>query len=76
MVLGIDDFLFLRWLALRLKDRAERTMYDQEAIKEAIREIGEKYEAGEISEEEYHKREKRLLEALQSAREYWARKGE
>lgn len=74
MVLGIDDILFLKWLASKLKDQAERTMYDQEAIKEAIREIGEKYEAGEISEEEYRQGEKRLLEALQSAREYWARK--
>lgn len=70
----IDDILmspvnFTVWLAKKIKDQAEKELYDVEALKEALEELRERYEAREVSLEEFQRREDRLLKTLQEARE-------
>lgn len=71
----IDDILmspvnFTVWLAKKIKDQAEKELYDVEALKAALEELREQHEAGELSDKEFQQREDRLLKSLQEAREY------
>ncbi len=71
----IDDILmspvnFTVWLAKKIKDQAEKELYDVDVLKAALEELRERHEAGELSDKEFQQREDRLLKSLQEAREY------
>ncbi|MBI1953448.1 MAG: gas vesicle protein GvpG [Candidatus Omnitrophica bacterium] len=70
----IDDILmspvnFTVWLAERVKEQAEKQLYDVEALKAALEELREQHDSGELSNQEFERREDRLLKTLQEARE-------
>ena len=65
----IDDILLaplkgVIWVAEKVKEVAEQELYDEGRIKEKLMELQLKLELEEISEEEYKKEEKELLERL------------
>lgn len=71
----IDDILmspvnFTVWLAKKIKDHAEKELYDVEVLKSALEELREQHEAAELSDKEFEQREDLLLKSLQEAREY------
>lgn len=71
----IDDILMSPvtmtvWLARKVKEQAERQLYDVEALKAGLEVLREMHEAGELSDEEFMKKEERLLKTLQEAMAY------
>lgn len=65
----LDDILLapvngLVWLAQKIDEVVKKETSDQGRIKEKLMEIQLKFELDEITEEEYNKREKELLEQL------------
>ena len=77
----IDDLLmspvnFTVWLAEKIKEQAEKTLYDVEALKAALEELREQHDSGELSDQEFERKEDRLLKTLQEAREHEKAKAE
>jgi len=77
----IDDILmspvnFTVWLAEKIKEQAEKTLYDVEALKAALEELREQHDSGELSDQEFERKEDRLLKTLQEAREHEKAKAE
>jgi len=77
----IDDILlspvnFTVWLAEKIKEQAEKTLYDVEALKAALEELREQHDSGELSDQEFERKEDRLLKTLQEAREHQKAKTE
>ena len=75
MAFLIDDILLApillaNWLGENLKDAAEKELTDEARIQEEILELQMCFEIGEISEEEYQRKEAKLMKRLQWAREY------
>ena len=71
----LDDILLspvklTLWLAEKIKEQADAEMHDVGKIKEALAQLQEKYDASQLSEEEFYKQEARWLERLQAAQEY------
>ena len=66
-VLGGPKLVFC--LARSLADRAMTEMLDEAPVRAELAEVQERYDAGEVEEEEYDLREKELLERLSSIRE-------
>ena len=70
----IDDILLaplkgVIWLAEQIKEVADRELLDDEdKIKEKLMESQFKFELDQITEEEYKKQEKELLERLDAIR--------
>lgn len=70
----IDDILLaplkgVIWVAEKVKEIAERELYDEGRIKERLMELQFQFELyDEISEEEYKKQEKELLARLDAIR--------
>ena len=58
------------WLAEKIKEQADAEMHDVGKIKEALAQLQEKFDAGQLSEEEFYKQEAKWLERLQAAQEY------
>jgi len=75
---GIEDLIFpilmpfkgIAWLADKLKEAAEAELYDEGKVKEELLNLQMRLEAGEISEEEYYKKETELLERLEVIRKH------
>ena len=75
---GIEDLLFpplipikgLAWIAEKLKETAEAEFYDEGKVKEALLNLQIRLEVGEISEDEYSKKEAELLERLEAIRKH------
>lgn len=69
----VDDILFsplkgLIWLGVKLKEITDRELSDEGIIKERLMKLQLDFELDEISEEEYIKKEKELLERLDAIR--------
>ena len=69
----IDDILLsplkgVIWLGEKLNELVEKEFSDEGRIKEKLMEVQLKFELDEISEEEYNKQEKELLERLDAIR--------
>jgi len=69
----IDDILLaplkgVIWIGEKLNEIAEKEFSDEGRIKEKLMELQLKFEMDEISEEEYNRQEKELLERLNAIR--------
>ncbi|MEK7735505.1 MAG: gas vesicle protein GvpG [Nitrospirota bacterium] len=69
----IDDILLaplkgLIWIGEKINEVSEKEFSDEGLIKEKLMELQLKFELDEISEEEYNKQEKELLERLDAIR--------
>ena len=69
----IDDILLaplkgVIWLGKKINEVVEREVSDEGRIKEKLMELQLRFELDEISEEEYKKQEKELLERLDTIR--------
>lgn len=75
---GLGDLIFpflipikgLAWIAEKLKETAEVELYDEGKVKEELFNLQMRLEAGEISEEEYNKKEPEILERLEAVRKH------
>lgn len=73
MAFIIDDILlsplkFTVWIAAKLRDSAYQEMTDESRVHEDLLALQMRYEIGEISEEEYEKKEPGLMERLEAIR--------
>ena len=76
--LGLFDLVFpwfipvkgVVWIASKLKKTAEEDVTDEGRIQEQLLELQMRFEMDEISEQEYDRREDRLMEELESIRKY------
>lgn len=69
----IDDILLaplkgIIFLGKKIKEVADKELFDEGRLKQNLMELQMKLEMEEISEEEYQKREKELLERLEAVR--------
>jgi len=69
----IDDILLaplkgVIWIGEKLNELVEKEFSDEGRIKEKLMELQLKFEMDEISEEEYNRQEKELLERLNAIR--------
>jgi hypothetical protein len=69
----IDDILLaplkgVIWVGKKVNEIIEEELSDEGRIKEKLMELQLKFELDEISEEEYNKQEKELLERLDAIR--------
>jgi len=70
MAFILDDLLALPLkgglaLVKKIRDMAEDELYNPEKIKEALSQLNEAYETGEIEKEEFQKLEAKLLQRLE-----------
>ena len=63
-----------RWVLQTLVDEAERRYYDPAAIRQQMADLEAQHRAGQITDEEFDRREEELLERLIEARQYQQRK--
>ena len=76
--IGLLDLLFpffipikgLVWIGQKLEDTAEQDLTDTGRIQEKLLELQMKFEMDEISEEDYDKKEAKLMAQLEAIREY------
>lgn len=73
MAFILDDILFSPlkftiWLGEKLRDAALQEMTDEARVQEDLLHLQMQYEMGEIEEEEFEKREARLMERLEEIR--------
>lgn len=68
----IDDFVI--WLAEKIKDQAEESLYNATALKEALQEMQNRLDAGTISRKEYDLVEVKFLKAIEDAQRYHTEK--
>jgi len=59
----------VHWLARTLAEQAERELLDEERVRGQLLELQERYDAGELTEEEYDRQEAILLDRLKAIRE-------
>ena len=69
----IDDILLsplkgVIWLGKKINEVAEKEFSDEGLIKEKLMQLQLRFEIDEISEEEYNRQEKELLERLEAIR--------
>ncbi len=69
----IDDILLaplngIIWLGKKINEVAEKEFSDEGLIKEKLMQLQLRFEMDEISEDEYNKQEKELLERLEAIR--------
>ncbi len=57
------------WLAGKLLEEAEREPLDEDRVRGELLELQERYDAGELGEEEYDRQESALLDRLNAVRE-------
>jgi hypothetical protein len=57
------------WIARQVAERAERELYDEDAVRGQLHELELRYDLGELGEEEYLAAEERLLARLRTIRE-------
>ncbi len=55
----------LLWVFEEIADRAEKELYDEDAVKAELMEIYRKLEAGSLTEDDFNRREAELVERLQ-----------
>lgn len=69
MAFLLDDLLLaplkgVKWFSEKLKDAAEKELYDEDKIHEELMTLQAKLDMEEIAEEEYHTSEKVLLKRI------------
>jgi len=69
----IDDILLaplngIIWLGKKINEVAEKEFSDEGLIKEKLMQLQLRFEIDEISEQEYNRQEKELLERLEAIR--------
>jgi hypothetical protein len=69
----IDDILFaplkgIIWIGKKINDVAQTELSDEGRVKEELMRLQLQFEMDEISEDEYNKREKKLLERFDAIR--------
>jgi len=72
-MLLIDDIILspvklVVWLGKKIDDIVEKELSDEGLIKEKLMQLQLRFEMDEISEEEYNRQEKELLERLEAIR--------
>lgn len=72
-MLIIDDLLLapfkgVLWISKKINDVAQREFSDEGRIKEKLMELQLRFEMDEVSEAEYNKQEKELLDRLETIR--------
>jgi len=55
---------FVVWIARKISEAADQEYYSPDAIRRELTDISMKVESGEISDEEYQKKETELLDRL------------
>ena len=60
------------WVAEQVRAAAEREYYDEGALRLRLAEIEQRFEAGEITEDEFDAASDELFARLLEAREFWA----
>lgn len=69
----IDDIILspvklVVWLGKKINDVAEKEFSDEGLVKEKLMQLQFRFEMDEVSEEEYNRQEKELLEHLENIR--------
>ncbi|NQT30585.1 MAG: gas vesicle protein GvpG [Candidatus Saganbacteria bacterium] len=75
MAFILDDILMspltlVQWIGDKLQETAETEITDETKVQEALLELQMRLELGEISEQKYAKKEKKLMERLEAIRKY------
>ncbi|MDI6869287.1 MAG: gas vesicle protein GvpG [Coprothermobacterota bacterium] len=65
----------VHWLAEKINEAAENELLDEDKVRSDLLELQISLEMGEITEEEYEKKEKLLVERLNAIREAKAERG-
>ncbi len=76
--IGLLDVIFpfflpikgLVWIGKKLKETAEAEITDKSKVQEELLDLQMRFEMDEINEEEYEKKEAKLLERLEAIRKY------
>lgn len=58
------------WIGNKLKETAEAELTDGSKVQEELLELQMRFEMDEITEEEYEKKEEKLMEKLEAIRKY------
>lgn len=58
------------WIGKKLKETADAEITDKSKVQEELLDLQMRFEMGEVSEEEYKKKEDKLLERLEAIRKY------
>jgi Gas vesicle protein G len=61
------------WIAEQVAAAAEREYHDEEAIRLRLGELEQRFQAGELTEDDYEAESDELFERLLEARSFWAR---
>jgi len=80
---GLGDILFpfllpikgTVWIANKLKETAETEVTDESKVREELLDLQMRFEMGEVNEEEYKKKEEKILERLEAIRKYKEERG-
>lgn len=75
---GLIDILFpplipikgVAWIGEKLKEKAEAELTDESKVQEELLELQMRFETDEITEEEYERKEAKLMEKLEVIRKY------
>lgn len=75
---GLTDILLpfllpikgVMWIGNKLKETAETEVTDESKVREELLGLQMRFEMGEINEEEYKKKEEKILERLEAIRKY------
>ncbi|MFD0275147.1 gas vesicle protein GvpG [Kitasatospora sp. NPDC127111] len=62
------------WVAEQVANEAERQYYNPAPVEEALKSLEQELIAGQISEEEFDRREEELLNELDEIHRFWAEK--
>ena len=65
----------VHWLAKKVTEEAERELLDEDRVRAQLLELQTRYDLGEITEEEYERQEKVIVERLNAIREAKAERG-
>lgn len=57
------------WLSRTMAEQAERELLDEGPLRAALLELQQRYDAGELTEEQYDVQERPLLERMNAIRE-------
>ncbi|MCF7740930.1 MAG: gas vesicle protein GvpG [Candidatus Marinimicrobia bacterium] len=59
---------FVTWIAEKISEAVDQEYYNPEIIKQELMNLSKKFDEGEISEEEFNKREAELLDRLSESK--------
>ena len=65
----------VHWLAKKVTEEAEHELLDENRVRAQLLELQTRYDLGEITEEEYERQEKVIVERLNAIREAKAERG-